>query len=191
MTTRLLFLSLALAACTVGMVPRDLPPEPPPDPAPVTTGSSPTAGTGPAAPPVRRTYELDGNRLILPGPIVFAAGSADLDPASDPALEHAQAYLTDKDYISTLRVEGHADDQTLSERRAVAVARWLVAHGVDCKRLIAVGFGPNKPIADAGTPEGRAQNTRVELQNAALRGSPIAGAPLDGGGRVPGDDLCR
>ncbi|MBL9101713.1 MAG: OmpA family protein [Myxococcales bacterium] len=180
-----LLLVLALAACSVGVVPRDLPPPEPaadsaPEPAP-----DPLTPTPAADPPARRDYTLDGNRLVLPAPLAFDGDK--LKPESDPALEHARSYLTDKDYITTMRVEGHADDQALSERRAVAVARWLVARGVDCKRLIAVGFGPTKPVAAAGAPE----NTRVELHNAALRDRPIGGAPLNGGGNPATDDLCR
>jgi OOP family OmpA-OmpF porin len=173
-----------LAGCSVGVIPRDVPPpEPIADPPAESAGEAPA----PADPPVRRDYQLAGQRLVLPGPLVFQAGSAALDPASDPALEHARSYLTDKDYITTMRVEGHADDQALSEARAVAVARWLVAKGIDCKRLVAVGFGPNKPIAATGAPE----NTRVELHNAALRDHPIGGAPLDGGGNPAAGDLCH
>lgn len=184
-----LLLALALTGCTVGVIPRDLPP---PEPEPETAAQgAPEAAPGPAADPAPVSYKLDGNRLELPGPIVFQAGGDQLDPASDPALEHARGYLAAKDAITTLRIEGHADDQALSERRAVAVARWLVAHGVDCKRLLAVGFGPNKPVADASTPEGRAQNTRIELHNAALRGRPIGGMPLEGGGQVASADLCH
>lgn len=180
-----LSLLVCLAACTVGVVPRDsFPPEPPAQPA---ADATPPAD----APPVRHEYTLDGNRLVLPAPIVFQTGSDQLSPESDPALEHARSYLTDKEYITTMRVEGHADDQALSDARAVAVARWLVGHGIDCKRLVAVGFGPNKPVADASTPEGRAQNTRVELHNAALRNLPIGGAPPDGGGQPSAADLCR
>lgn len=181
---------LALSACTVGVIPRDLPPPEPAAEAPASEPASEApASDAPAsesAAPV--TYKLDGNRLELPAPIVFT-GEA-LDPASDPALEHARGYLAAKDYITLMRVEGHADDQALSERRAVTVARWLIAHGVDCKRLIAVGFGANKPIADNRTPEGRAQNTRIELHNAELRGRAIGGAPTDGGGQVASADLC-
>jgi OOP family OmpA-OmpF porin len=176
---------LALPACTVGVIPRDLPPPEPAPEAPAATATESSADA-PAAPV---TYRLDGNRLELPGPIVFT-GEA-LDPASDPALEHARGYLAAKDYITRMRIEGHAEDQALSERRAVAVGRWLVAHGVDCKRLIAVGFGPNKPIADNSTPEGRAQNTRIELHNAELRGRAIGGAPVDGGGQLAAADLCQ
>ncbi|MBK7824473.1 OmpA family protein [Nannocystis sp.] len=188
-----LFAPLLLAACNVGVIPRDLPPpapeatpEPAPEPTEPTSASTPT--TGPASGPTE--YRLEGHRLELPGPIVFQTGSDILDPASDPALEHVRGYLVAKSAVSTLRIEGHADDQALSERRALAVGRWLVAHGSECTRLLPVGFGPNKPIADASSPEGRAQNTRIELHNAALLGRPIGGMPLDGGGLVAGD-LCQ
>ena len=177
---------LALSACSVGVIPRDLPPPEPESPATESPAAESPAAESPAAAPVR--YSLDGNRLELPGPLVFSGDT--LDPASDPALTHAQGYLAAKDYITQMRVEGHADDQALSERRALAVARWLIAHGVDCKRLLAVGFGPTKPIADSSTPEGRAQNNRVELHNAQLRGIAIGGMPPDGGGQVAGD-LCQ
>lgn len=191
---RLSILALAcLPACTMGVVPRDAPP-PEPATTPAHAESQPAEpATDPAQPaaaaPVE--YRLDGHRLELPGPIVFVAGKAQLDPASDPALEHARGYLAAKESISLLRIEGHADDQALSEQRAVAVGRWLVAHGVDCKRLLAVGFGANKPSADASTPEGKARNTRIELHNAALRGRPIGGASLEGGGQVASADLCQ
>jgi OOP family OmpA-OmpF porin len=191
-------LPLALcSACSVGVIPRDVPPpEPTPEPAAPAEPGAPAAAApaepAPAAQPeAQREYKLDGNRLELPGPIAFQTRSDQLDPASDPALEHVRSYLADKDYVTLVRVEGHADDQVLSEKRAVAVGRWLIAHGVDCKRLIAVGFGPTKPVADAQTPEGRAQNTRVEVHNAALRGRNIGGASPDGGGQVASADLCH
>jgi OOP family OmpA-OmpF porin len=191
----LALLSACVSACNMGVIPRDLPPpEPASTAAPSDTAETPAdAGSEPAAEPSTAepspTFKLDGNRLELPGPIVFQTGSDVLDPASDPALEHASRFLAEKSAVSTLRIEGHADDQSLSQRRALAVGRWLIAHGTDCKRLLAVGFGPSKPIADASTPEGRAQNTRIELHNAALLGRPIGGAPLEGGGQVAGP-LC-
>lgn len=181
---------LLLLACSVGVIPRDLPP---PEPAPETSAAEPASEApatetpaGESAAPV--TYKLEGNHLELPAPIVFTGDA--LDPASDPALEHVRGYLVAKDYITLMRIEGHADGQAESERRALLVGRWLIAHGIDCKRLLAVGFGLNKPIADDSTPEGRAQNTRIELHNAELRGRAIGGMPTDGGGQVAGD-LCR
>jgi OmpA family len=69
-----------------------------------------------------------------------------------------------------LRIDGHTDDvgqpaanQALSEKRAAAVKAWLVARGVDAKRLEAKGFGQTKPAAANDTPEGRQNNRRVEL----------------------------
>lgn len=138
-------------------------------------------------------FEIVDNALKLPGPIVFDTGSDTLRPESDPALSHAKAYLTAKPDITLLRVEAHAGGasaQALSEKRAAAVARWLVGHGVDCRRLVPVGFGDTKPVAAASTPEGRAANERVVLVNAALRGRRIGGLPVDGGGMVAADP-CR
>jgi hypothetical protein len=71
----------------------------------------------------------------------------------------------------------------------IAVSAYIVgevAQGLDCSRLVAVGFGSSKPIADNRTPEGKAANRRVVFANAALRGRPIGGAPLDGGGKSAG-----
>jgi OOP family OmpA-OmpF porin len=105
-----------------------------------------------------------------------------------------RAYLEAKSYISSLRIEGHGDDaasQALTEKRALAVARWLVAKGVDCKRLVAVGFGNTKPVADNSTPEGKAQNRRIAFFNAGLRGRAIGGEPLDGGGKLAGDTCAK
>ncbi len=139
-------------------------------------------------------YKLEGNEVKLQKEIVFETGSDKLKPESNAALEIIKQYLTDKSYISTLRVEVHTDNtgnaaasQTLSEKRTLAVCKKLVEMGVDCKRLIAVGFGDTKPVAANDSPEGRAQNRRTCFINAALRGRAIGGMPLDGGGKVAGD----
>ncbi len=147
------------------------------------------------ADPVR--YELEGNQLKIPGPVLFETGSDKIKSESKPVLEHVKSYLADKSYISLLRIEVHTDatgsaefNQALTEKRAMAVGLWLKANGVDCKRLLPVGFGQNKPIADNKTAEGKAQNRRVAFVNAELRGRAIGGMPVDGGGKVAGD-LCK
>ena len=141
-------------------------------------------------------FELDQGRLVLPTPIAFATASAELAPDSDAALAHVAAWLTAKRDVTKARIEVHVDlagaeGQELSLRRSLAVARWLVERGVDCERLVAVGFGDTKPLADATTPEGRAQNVRVEVRAAELRGRAIGGAALDGGGGSAGDPCAR
>jgi OOP family OmpA-OmpF porin len=142
-------------------------------------------------------FELEGSALKVPGPVWFETNSDKLKPESEPTLAHVEAYLRAKDYITLLRIEVHSDaqgnsahNQALTEKRAFAVGRALVARGINCQRLIAVGFGETKPIASNTTAEGRAQNRRTVFVNAALRGKPIGGAPVDGGGKVAGD-LCR
>jgi OOP family OmpA-OmpF porin len=146
----------------------------------------------------RQTFTLQGNQLVLPGPVVFETGSDKLKPESDAVLKHVQEYLAQKTYISLMRIEAHTDsdgnaaaNQTLTEKRALAVARRLVAGGVDCKRLLPVGFGQTKPIAANDSVENKAQNRRVAFVNAALRGRPIGGMPVDGGGKVAGDPCTK
>lgn len=151
------------------------------------------SATADLSPPARQ-YELDGNRLILPSPVEFKTGTAELLPASTKAINVIASYLKDKAYISLMRIEGHLDstgsadaNQRLSEQRALAVAKALVKQGTECKRLLPVGFGANKPIAANDSPEGKAKNRRIEAVNAELRGRPIGGVAADGGGKVAGD----
>ncbi|MGG9961620.1 OmpA family protein [Ferruginibacter sp. SUN106] len=139
-------------------------------------------------------YKLEGNEVKIEKQIVFETNAAILQPESTAALEIIKKYLDDKSYISLLRIECHTDNsgdndanQTLSEKRALAVCKALVKMGVDCKRLIAVGFGSTKPVEDNATPAGKAANRRVSFINAALRNHPIGGMPVDGGGKVAGD----
>jgi OmpA-OmpF porin, OOP family len=63
----------------------------------------------------------------------------------------------------------------------------LVALGVDCKRLLPVGFGSNKPVADNSSPEGKMKNRRINFVIAALRSKTIGGLPADGGGKTAGN----
>jgi outer membrane protein OmpA-like peptidoglycan-associated protein len=60
-------------------------------------------------------------------------------------------------------VGGDAHNQTLSEKRAASVKAYLVAAGVDAKRLTPQGFGASKPVASNDTELGRSQNRRVEI----------------------------
>jgi outer membrane protein OmpA-like peptidoglycan-associated protein/opacity protein-like surface antigen len=100
---------------------------------------------------------------------LFAVGKADLtDEAKENLLEVSKTLAEYPD--AEVEIEGHTDstgsaklNQDLSERRATNVMNFLVELGVEQKRLSAVGYGKDRPIADNKTEEGRAQNRRVEL----------------------------
>jgi OmpA-OmpF porin, OOP family len=70
-----------------------------------------------------------------------------------------------------LHIEGHTDNegtdqrnQNLSDRRARAVKHYLEKKGIGDKRMDYKGYGSSKPIASNATPEGMAQNRRVEMK---------------------------
>jgi len=67
-----------------------------------------------------------------------------------------------------IRVEGHTDNVgrrdenvSLSRRRAIAVRSYLITQGIDAERLLAEGYGPDNPIANNESEDGRAKNRRV------------------------------
>ena len=138
--------------------------------------------------------KMENGKLILEKQVTFKTGSAELTDEGKAALIPVKEFLVQKDYITTLRIEGHSDNSssepashTLTEKRALAVCKWLIENGIDCKRLIPVGFGSAKPIASNDDPISKAQNRRIEFMPAALKGKAIGGMPLDGGGVVAGD----
>ncbi len=99
----------------------------------------------------------------------FETGSAQLSADAEERLNSViEILLANPSTIVT--VEGHTDNQgdpdenqTLSEERAQAVVDYLVDGGVAAGRLTAVGFGEDRPIADNGTSDGRAQNRRIDF----------------------------
>jgi outer membrane protein OmpA-like peptidoglycan-associated protein len=111
-------------------------------------------------------------RVELPG-IYFAFNSAELDPASDPAIAAlAEVLARHPDWTGT--IEGHTDsvgtataNLALSERRAAALRNRLVStHRVDRARLVTQGYGSSRPREPNATIEGRARNRRVEMVRA-------------------------
>lgn len=121
-------------------------------------------GTG-----VSVTRQGDAIILNMPGNITFPTDSADVRPGFDDVL-HSVALVLEKYPKTIIQVDGHTDstgsaayNKLLSERRAESVAGALRRHGVDDRRIIATGYGPDYPIASDSTPQGREQNRRVEL----------------------------
>ncbi len=179
---------------------KDPSPPPPPPPAPAAKPPPPKPSGGSLFRPGagRNTLRVSkGGRVDLPGPVVFETGSDKLAPESDAVLELVHIHLKQNPQVTLLRIEGHTDDvgdddknQDLSERRSMSVARWLVARGTDCKRLLPVGFGETKPVNPNTSEEGRARNRRTAFFHAEIKGKPVGDMPVDGGGK-PAGDPCK
>lgn len=122
---------------------------------------------GPALRLTRRDLSLV---LELPGQLTFEIGSARLSQAARNALSGVARVLVDYRF-SIITVDGHTDDsgiasanRLLSEQRASAVAKELVAGGVEADRIVVVGRGSDRPIADNATEVGREANRRVVMR---------------------------
>lgn len=101
--------------------------------------------------------------------ILFDVDRVDLLPGSGEVLDTVAAVLKANPEMR-LEVQGHTDSTGSAERnrqlsleRAQRVAGALALYGVDPARLEPRGFGPDRPVADNATDEGRRQNRRVEL----------------------------
>ncbi len=104
--------------------------------------------------------------------IVFASGSATLDDNAKYIIDHNFVDLAAGFAKARIRIEGNTDNvgspemnKALSLRRAQSVASYLATeHHFDRNRFVVIGNGPNKPVSDNGTPEGRQQNRRTDFE---------------------------
>lgn len=112
-----------------------------------------------------------GDEIILnmPGHVTFDFDSAALKPDFFEVLDSVALVLDEFDQTVVV-VDGHTDstgsrsyNQRLSEQRADTVGRHLVSRGISPARVATYGYGPDHPIADNDTEQGRAMNRRVEL----------------------------
>lgn len=109
-------------------------------------------------------------KIIITQKIHFEFNKSTIRPISYPILNDVVELLQRNPQITKVRVEGHTDwigsdayNQGLSQRRAQSVVNYLVQHGISRDRLIPVGYGETRPIADNNTTEGRAKNRRTEF----------------------------
>jgi outer membrane protein OmpA-like peptidoglycan-associated protein len=117
-----------------------------------------------------------GDNIILnmPSNITFDTDRADVKPQFFDVLSSVAIVLREFDQ-TLVDVTGHTDSTgsaahnlELSERRAGAVAEYLVAQGNNYRRFQVLGMGKSQPIASNATEAGRAENRRVEIQIAPL-----------------------
>ena len=111
-----------------------------------------------------------GMIITLSGSVLFVTNKSDLLPGAQVKLNQVAEALTSQDSESKIVVDGYTDsqgaaayNQDLSQRRAQSVCDYLVTRGIATSRITAHGFGMGSPVADNASPEGRANNRRVEI----------------------------
>jgi OmpA-OmpF porin, OOP family len=122
----------------------------------------------PDAPPPR--VVLTPSSIQIADKVQFEFNSAEVKEVSFSLLNEVAAMLKDNPQIDQLQVEGHTDttgklsrNRELSQQRAESVRGYLVKQGIAKKRLVAKGFGPDRPVTSNDTPEGQEANRRVEF----------------------------
>jgi OmpA-OmpF porin, OOP family len=123
--------------------------------------------------PITLDIELErvteGTIAILQN-IFFDVDKYELKEKSKTELQKISRFLNDN---PTVRVEigGHTDNvgaigynKQLSEKRAQSVYQYLISNGIDAKRLIPKGYGPEKPVSTNETEDGRQANRRIEFK---------------------------
>ncbi|MEE9398056.1 MAG: OmpA family protein [Methylococcales bacterium] len=110
-----------------------------------------------------------GTAIRMDG-VQFAFNSNSLTSESEAYLDGAVPEILERGPNAKLEVAGHSDNTgsreyniSLSQQRADAVRDYLVSRGVSAENISATGYGPDSPVADNSTKEGRALNRRVEL----------------------------
>jgi outer membrane protein OmpA-like peptidoglycan-associated protein len=118
---------------------------------------------------VRLDRRGDAQRMVLPLRELFARRSTTISFGQESRLD-AIATLLKKYPNYSVQVIGHTDSRgahdqlvALSLARAQSVFSALVSRGVDSKRLMVSGQGPDEPLTDNKTTGGRSQNNRVEI----------------------------
>ncbi|MBS0355125.1 MAG: flagellar motor protein MotD [Proteobacteria bacterium] len=140
---------------------------------------------------VRVTEGAFGITVEINASVLFAPGYAQLGPDAVRALRAVAQVLAGAEFPIT--VEGHTDvtpiatpmfpsNWELSAVRASSVVRLFVESGVQPARLTAAGYGDQRPVADNGTPDGRARNRRVTILIESRVAEPEPGKPVKASG---------
>jgi chemotaxis protein MotB len=129
----------------------------------------------------RQDIRVVGDRFVFQSEVLFASGSAELEPEGRKQLSQLASALAEiaatipEDIDWVLRVDGHTDRRPistpefpsnweLSTARAISVVKFLIIRGIDPNRLAATGFGQFQPL-DTGSDEiAFRRNRRIELK---------------------------
>ncbi|MFO0576445.1 MAG: OmpA family protein [Polyangia bacterium] len=145
------------------------------DQIPDRTDACPDKAGSPSPDPKRNgcpgLVEVKAGQIVILQQVFFATGKDEILKKSFPLLDSIVHTLRTIPAIKKIEIEGHTDNKgaadkniDLSARRARSVQRYLTDHGIAAERLVANGYGPNRPIAENTTEKGRAKNRRVDFR---------------------------
>ncbi|MGF1562120.1 MAG: peptidoglycan -binding protein [Geminicoccaceae bacterium] len=129
----------------------------------------------------RETIRVEGDRFVFQAEVLFASGSAVIEPGGTQQLRELAATLREilpeipSDLPWILRIDGHSDRRPvtsgrfannweLSAARAISVVQFLIGQGIPANRLAATGFGEYQPIDNGLTDEAFRRNRRIEIK---------------------------
>jgi OOP family OmpA-OmpF porin len=102
--------------------------------------------------------------------LIFSQDGAEIQKTDEAMLDLVADAIKTRCAGKTITIEGHtaksenaAQSQKLSERRAEAVEKYLIAKGVPASQLKVVGYGSSRPISTDPSAEGQKMNRRVTL----------------------------
>jgi outer membrane protein OmpA-like peptidoglycan-associated protein len=120
--------------------------------------------------PKKGDVEIAGNEVKIKRQIHFETDSAKISVDSTGLLEEIADTLMRNPCLKQLEIQGHTDNtgskdhnKVLSDQRANAVREWLLQHGIEPGRLVAQGYGQERPISPNVTPAGKERNRRVQF----------------------------
>jgi outer membrane protein OmpA-like peptidoglycan-associated protein len=113
---------------------------------------------------------IEGGKITILETIRFRPNSSEIDSGSYPMMDQIALALRKHKELDRVEIGGHTDstgpreyNMRLSRARARSVRQYLLARGIPPARLSARGYGPDKPIGDNNTDDGRTKNRRVEF----------------------------
>jgi outer membrane protein OmpA-like peptidoglycan-associated protein len=114
--------------------------------------------------------QVTDKEIVIKQQVQFALDSSVILPESTGLMTEIADVVIHNPKITRLEVQGHTDNtgtpdhnKILSEQRANAVRDWLTSHGVNQDRLVARGYGQDKPLVPNVTPAMKAKNRRVQF----------------------------
>jgi outer membrane protein OmpA-like peptidoglycan-associated protein len=118
------------------------------------------------------------SNIVISDKVQFEVNSAKLLDVSFALLDEVVKVMQDNPQIEEVQIEGHTDatgkadyNKKLSQERAESVMKYITSKGIKAARLTAMGYGPERPIADNADAAGQEMNRRVEF--AIVKQGPI------------------